>query len=107
MLDEASAGDPQAAARRLAVLDGIDILNVTDEVIEFAAHLLRLGVVPEKAATDALHVALACTNGIHYLLTWNRKHIANAERFDAIAAACLENGYTSPIICIPDELTGD
>ena len=107
VLDEASAGDPQAAAKRLAVLDGIDVLSVTDEAIEFAAHLLQLGVVPEKAATDALHVALACTNGIHYLLTWNCKHIANAERFDAIATACLENGYQSPIICTPDELTGD
>lgn len=107
VLDEASAGDPQAAAKRLSILDGIDVLNITDEAIEFAARLLHLGVVPEKAATDALHVALACTNGIHYLLTWNCKHIANAERFDAIAAACLENGYKSPIICTPDELAGD
>lgn len=92
---------------RLAVLDGIDVLNVTDEAIEFAARLLQQGAIPAKAATDALHVALACTNGIHYLLTWNCKHIANAERFDAIAAACLKNGYKSPIICTPDDLTGN
>ena len=92
---------------RLAVLDGIDVLNVTDEAIEFAARLLQQGAIPAKAATDALHVALACTNGIHYLLTWNCKHIANTERFDAIAAACLKNGYKSPIICTPDDLTGN
>lgn len=107
VLDEAGSGDPQAAAKRLAVVDGIDVLNVTDEAIEFAARLLQRGAVPEKAATDALHVALACTNGIHYLLTWNCKHIANAERFDAIASACLESGYQPPIICTPDELSGD
>ncbi len=107
VLDEASAGDPAAAAQRLSALEGIDVLSVTDEAIEFAAHLLQQGVVPEKAAIDALHVALACTNGIHYLLTWNCKHIANAERFDAIASACLESGYKPPIICTPDELTGE
>jgi hypothetical protein len=76
-------------------------------VIEFAARLVQQGVIPKKAATDALHVALACTHGIHYLLTWNCKHIANAERFDAIANACLKNGYKPPIICTPDELTGE
>jgi predicted nucleic acid-binding protein len=107
VLDEAGAGDPEAAAQRLSALDGIDVLNVTDEAIEFAAQLLQQGVIPAKAATDALHVALACINGIHYLLTWNCKHIANAENFDAIAAACLANGYQAPIICTPEELTGD
>lgn len=107
VLDEAGAGDPNAAAKRLAALSGIDVLDVTDEAIEFAAQLLRLGVIPEKAAIDALHVAIACANGVHYLLTWNCKHIANAERFEAIAVACLENGYKPPIICTPEELLGD
>ena len=41
VLDEAGAGDPDAAAKRLAALDGIDVLNVTDEAIEFAAQLLQ------------------------------------------------------------------
>ena len=63
--------------------------------------------IPEAASADAVHVAVAAVNGVHYLLTWNCKHIANAERFDAIAAACLESGYKPPIICTPDELTGE
>lgn len=107
VLDEASGGDPEAATERLAALKELDVLSITDEVIGFAAQLLQLNVIPEKAAIDALHVSLACVNGIHYLLTWNCKHIANAERFDAIAAVCLENNYTSPIICTPEELIGD
>jgi len=107
VLDEASGGDPEAATERLAALDGLDVLSVTDEVIEFAALMLQRGVIPEKAAIDALHISLACVNGIHYLLTWNCKHIANAEHFDAIATVCLENDYKSPIICTPEELIGD
>ncbi len=93
--------------KRLQMLDGIEVLNVTDEAIEFAARLIRAGAIPKQAATDALHVALACVNGIHYLLTWNCKHIANAERFEAIEAVCIESGYRPPIISTPEELTGE
>lgn len=107
VLDEASAGDPEAAAKRLAVLDDIEVLDVTDEAIDFAARLIQEGAIPKHSATDALHVALACVNGIHYLLTWNCKHIANAERFEAIQAVCVQSGYKPPIICTPDELTGE
>ena len=107
VLDEAGGGDPDAAAQRLAVVDGIDILTVTDAAIDLAERLLDAGAIPKEATIDALHVALACVNGIHYLLTWNCKHIANAERFEAIQAVCAESGYKPPIICTPDELTGD
>jgi predicted nucleic acid-binding protein len=27
--------------------------------------------LPPKAATDALHIAVAAVNGVEYLLTWN------------------------------------
>lgn len=107
VLDESAAGDPDAAARRLDALQGIEVLEVTDDAVDFAAQLIQQSIVPEKAAIDALHVALACTNGIHYLLTWNCKHIANAERFEGIAMSCVAHGYKAPIICTPDELSGE
>lgn len=107
VLDEAGSGDADAAAQRLAVVDGIDVLRVTDAAIDLAERLLRSGAIPKEAAIDALHVALACVNGIHYLLTWNCKHIANAERFEEIQTVCVESGYKPPIICTPDELTGE
>lgn len=69
--DEAGQGDPGAAAARLAALENIPLLNVTDDVIRFAGSLVNSQIVPAKAATDALHIALACVNGINYLLTWN------------------------------------
>jgi hypothetical protein len=48
VLDEASAGDAEAASKRLAMMDDIEVLSVTDEAIEFAAQLLRLGIVRKK-----------------------------------------------------------
>src|SRR5580704_9567279 len=79
VLREAARGDPSAAARRLAELQGIDILSLTAEAQELAALFLKRGLIPQKAVEDALHVALATAQGMDFLLTWNCRHIANAE----------------------------
>ena len=39
-----------------------------------------------KAATDALHIAVAAVNGVEYLLTWNCRQIANAALSSPIQA---------------------
>ena len=63
------------------------------------------GAGPKIAAEDALHIAIAATNGIDYLLTWNCKHIANATMRTDIEAVCREAGYEPSVICTPEELT--
>ena len=63
--------------------------------------------MPENAAEDALHIALATAHGMDYLLTWNCRHIANAEIQLAVASKCLARGYELPVICRPEELMGD
>ncbi|MCZ8105704.1 MAG: hypothetical protein O9972_48435 [Burkholderiales bacterium] len=35
--------------------------------------------LPAKADIDAVHIAAATVHGMDYLLTWNCKHIANAQ----------------------------
>jgi hypothetical protein len=60
--------------------------------------------MPSKAAEDALHIAIAVTNGIDYLLTWNCKHIANATIRRAIERICCSRGYEPVTICTPEEL---
>ena len=104
VIAEASRGHEEAAQKRLALLDGISLLRVSEEVAAFAQALVERHAIPQVAAADAVHVAVAAVNGIHYLLTWNCKHIANAARFEAIEKTCLENSYKSSIICTPDEL---
>jgi hypothetical protein len=63
--------------------------------------------VPEKATVDALHIAIATVHGMDYLLTWNCKHIANAEMQTAVNRICRSAGYEPPVICTPEELSGD
>jgi predicted nucleic acid-binding protein len=75
---EAQLGDPDAAAARLAALEPIALLNETAESRALASKLLTAGGLPRKAASDALHIAVATVHGMDYLVTWNCKHIANA-----------------------------
>lgn len=101
---ECSAGDPQAAQERLDVLTGIPVLDVTEEADNLADELLKQVPLPEKAAVDALHIAIATVNGIDYLLTWNCTHIANATLLHRIEAICHAAGFESPTICTPQQL---
>jgi len=101
---EASTGDPDAVERRLAAIADIMELQATEEVRVLGKELIRRNALPANAV-DAYHVAIATVNGVEYLLTWNRTHIANAHTRPRIEAACRALGHEPPIICTPQELT--
>jgi len=103
---ESSAGDAEAAEKRLAALEGIALLDINLEVENLAKKLVADKAVPEKSVTDALHIAVAAVHAVDYLLSWNCKHIVNAEMQDAIRKVCETSGYKLPKICTPEELLG-
>lgn len=45
--------------------------------------------------------------GLDYLLTWNCRHIANAQIQKKLAQISLDAGYELPTICTPYELMGE
>lgn len=104
VLDEAAAGDSEAAGRRLEVLREMPLLNASTEVLALARRLLAERGMPAKARIDALHVATAAVHGMDYLLSWNCKHIANATLRTRIESICRTAGFEPPVICTPLEL---
>ncbi|HEV3022856.1 MAG TPA: type II toxin-antitoxin system VapC family toxin [Pirellulales bacterium] len=104
VIDEASAGDPDAAARRLAVLEQIPVLEPNAAIGVLIKSLVKEVPLPPKAADDAAHIAFSVVNGMDYLLTWNCTHIANAVLRGGIEAVCRGLGYLPPIICTPEQL---
>jgi len=106
VIDEASAGDPVEAQRRLAVITSLAALTITPGGEALTQAILSSGVLPPFAARDAAHVAVAAFHGVDYLLTWNCKHLANAQIMRKIESVCRASGYRMPIICTPDELMG-
>ena len=105
-VQEAGRGDPEARARRLAALAGVPLLPITDVVGSLANALVRESVLPAKALNDALHVAVAAVHGVDFLLTWNYRHLDNAETKPAIRNTCALHGHIAPEICTPRELMG-
>ncbi|MCC8986191.1 MAG: type II toxin-antitoxin system VapC family toxin [Candidatus Contendobacter sp.] len=103
---ECSAGDPDAAARRLAALKGLGVLTVTEEIVTLAEALIAEGALPLKATDDALHIAIATLHRIDFLLTWNCRHIANPIIQEKVADFLENDGLFLPIICTPEELLG-
>ena len=106
VLDEAGAGDLQAAQERLVLLHPMLVLETTEAALGLAKGLLHAGALPTKAADDALHIAIAASQAIPFLLTWNCRHLANAAMRPVIEKVCSTNGFKAPIICTPEELLG-
>jgi predicted nucleic acid-binding protein len=104
VINEAGAGDANAAELRLNQLNDLPLLDIDDRVVDLTKAILSSGVVPQKASEDALHIAIATVHRIDYLLTWNCKHIANAIINNQLRKIITENGYLMPVICTPNEL---
>ena len=105
-IQEAGRGHPDARASRLAALTDIPLLPITEAVGPLATALIRGHALPAKAPNYALHVAVAAVHGVNYLLTWNYRHLDNAETKPAIRDACAQHGHAAPEICTPRELMG-
>jgi hypothetical protein len=104
VLKEVSQGDAEMASRRLEILHDFPLLELNQSVLDLAEQFLGHSNLPSKADVDAVHIAAATVHGMDYLLTWNCKHIANAQIQGKLAEISLDFGYELPILCTPYEL---
>ena len=79
-------------------------LSFSVAVLRRLSSVIRHGAMPAKANDDALHLAVCAVHGIPYLLTWNFRHIANAQMRRVLGGVCARAGYAFPTVCTPDEL---
>jgi predicted nucleic acid-binding protein len=107
VLDEAGQGDAEMASKRLEILQNLSVLELTDTIEDLGMQFLTRSNLPAKASDDAIHIAAATVHGLDYLLTWNCKHIANAQIQKKLAEVCRDFGYKLPTICTPYELMGE
>ncbi|OED35149.1 hypothetical protein AB833_31415 [Chromatiales bacterium (ex Bugula neritina AB1)] len=101
---EISQGDSAAAAARMEVTASIENLAVSEKAQEIAEQLVIHRAVPATCPQDALHIGIAASNGIEFLLTWNFKHINNAYSKANIRTAIERFGFQCPELCSPEEL---
>lgn len=104
VFDEASEGDTVASTKRLEAIKTFPLLEITEEVVDLAEKIIIEKIIPEKAIRDALHIAVATSNEMSFLLSWNCKHIANAEIIKRLQKTVTDEGFELPVICTPEEL---
>jgi len=104
VITESRLGDIRLAELRLQALEGIALIQLTEDANLLGRELVAKGPLPEKATLDALHIAAAVSGGVDYLLTWNFKHLANASMRSKIESMCRLRGYEPCTICTPEEL---
>ena len=102
--EEISSGDPEAARLRLDAVADVPSLATTHEAQLLATQLVADGAIPESSLEDALHIGIAAAHGMEYLLTWNFRHINNAETKAGIVKVIEQQGYICPVLCSPEEL---
>ena len=104
---EASQGDPEMSRLRLEALAGMPVLPVAEAALRLAEEVLRKGILPRQAVSDAIHASVASSEGIQTLLTWNCRHLANPLILRQLRAFMNARGLTLPEVCTPIELDAD
>lgn len=107
VLEEARRGDPEAAARRLELIEGLPVLPINDEIRRLAESYRQELRFPVGPGADLLHVAFAAWHEVDYLLTWNCSHLANGQVIRKLMEANLRLNRFTPLIVTPDVLLGE
>lgn len=101
VLDEISAGEYAGRAACLALVEALPLLAVEREVLDIAEAYQAQRLMPRDPAADAVHLALASFYRMDYLLTWNCRHLANANKVRHLEALNTRMGLSIPILATP------
>ncbi len=107
VLDELNSGDYPTKQQTLALVEEIAVLPILPEVWEIVKTYIDHSLMPSDPAGDALHLALASYHKCDFLLTWNCRHLANANKFQHIRIINGMLGLHVPSLVTPFELLGE
>jgi hypothetical protein len=106
VLDELTRGNYPSKEKALQLMSDVSLLEIDDPITEIVEAYMRHKLMPENPLGDALHLALASYYKCDFLLTWNCKHPANANKFDHIGRVNMLLGLYVPKLVTPLELLG-
>lgn len=96
----AQAPQPKAAAA-LALLRNVSVLDEPRELKAVADYYIVQRAMPGEAAGDAFHLAIASLHKMDFLLTWNCRHLANANKVRHLTILNARLGLSMPVITTP------
>ena len=99
--------DSPATVCALSLLRDVPLLPTDPPVGEIVQTYMRHSVMPADPSGDALHLAIASYYRCEFLLTWNCKHLANANKFRHIQRINTLLGLYVPALVTPLELVDE
>ncbi len=79
------------------------LLTIDSAVVEIVESSIRHRLMPAAPGGDALHLALASDHKCDFLVTWNCRHPANANKFGHIRRVNTRLGLFVPALVTPRE----
>jgi len=104
VVEELERGDYPNKEEVLHLLKDVPILHIPMEVRDIVDTYINRQLMPVDAKGDALHLAVASFHACDFLLTWNCKHLANANKFAHIRRINTLLGLFVPALITPVEL---
>jgi predicted nucleic acid-binding protein len=97
--------DPHPNQKKaLDLIRDIALIPLVHEIDPIVDEYIEHFVMPRDPKGDALHLAMASYHHCHFLLTWNCKNLANANKFEHIRHMNAILGLYVPILATPAEL---
>jgi len=107
VVDELHRGEFPGQGDALALIQHLPVLEITDAISEIVEAYIKHQLMPADPFGDALHLALASHHRCDFLVTWNCKHLANANKFGHIRRVNGILGLYVPTLVTPLELLGE
>lgn len=104
VLEELSRGDHPLKAEKLALIEKVPLLPITDEVVGVAHVYVARKAMPNDPKGDALHLAFASVYKCDMLLSWNCRHIVNYQKMGHLKQLNSELRLGVPLLLTPMEL---
>ena len=103
-LSELEAGTYPGQHEAIELAASLEMIEITDEVLSIAELYVRHRLMPEPASGDALHLAIASSSEVDFLLTWNIRHLANPNKMEHLGVINRRLGLLTPQIVTPESL---
>lgn len=101
VLDELLAGEYPTQKACVDLVKGMPVLEISGDVVEIADVYQMRGLMPRSPVRDALHLAIASLYRMDYLLTWNCRHLANANKVRHLELVNQRLGLPVPLLVTP------
>ncbi|HET7459853.1 MAG TPA: type II toxin-antitoxin system VapC family toxin [Longimicrobium sp.] len=107
VLDELAGGNYPSRQAAEALVENLPVLEITDEIADTVQAYFWHRLMPADPRGDAVHLAFASHHRCDFLLTWNCRHLANANKFGHIRRVNDLLGLFVPTLVTPLQLLGE